>query len=426
MKAPMAFALVPLVFALAASGGPGAPDVPEISHTVTRLSNRVIVLDCLNVNVTAIATDSGIVVIDTNRSPAAMRHLRGVIEAEFGRRDFIYVINTHGDPDHSFGNTVFSTVPLIAHQDYAAFILHAKAPTLRNDWARRSRLEDARARYEVLDPEGKEAEELRTRISALELMNSDLNIGGTAKMPAVTFRDSLHLDLGNLTLDLRFCGETHTNHDIVVYVPEERLLLAGDLICSPRSPCFAINAMADVPRLVREMEGLLRREEGLETIVPGHGKTLTRTELSNFCRSIMERFGEVRTENSAARILSQIIEREGIQAALKRCPPPVPDGKGTTDWSAEEFSTLGQRLMRKGMVRESVLVLQLAARALPGSAFLCSCLGDACLERGDRDAAEAAYRKSLVLAPENRYAAEMLEALRGVGKAGEEQSPDLR
>jgi len=77
----------------------------------------VIVLDCLSVNVTAIASDSGIVVIDTNRSYGVMQRLRRVIEEEFGRKDFIYVVNTHGDPDHSSGNQVFPSVPLVAHQD---------------------------------------------------------------------------------------------------------------------------------------------------------------------------------------------------------------------------------------------------------------------------------------------------------------------
>jgi glyoxylase-like metal-dependent hydrolase (beta-lactamase superfamily II) len=413
MKRPLALAPGLLVLALAAFARAGAPDVAESSYTLTRLSTRVIVLDCLDVHVTAIAAKSGIVVIDTNRNPGVMRRLRRVIEEEFGRRDFIYLVNTHGDPDHSSGNQVFPSVPLIAHQDYAAFILHAKAPTLRNRWIQRSRLEDARTRYQVLGRKSKEAEALRARISALELLNADLGDGRPARMPAITFKDSLHLDLGDLTLELRFCGETHTNHDIVVYVPEEKLLLAGDLICSPQSPCFRVNAMPDVPRLVRELEGLLQREAGLETVVPGHGEIFTRADLSSFCRAASEQFGKVRTENSAARIVSQAIEREGIKAALKRCPPPAPDSQGTVYWSEEEFGTLGVRLMRRGMVDEAVSVLELAVGALPESALLYARLGDACLENGDREAAVAAYRRSLALAPSNRHAAEMLKILRG-------------
>jgi glyoxylase-like metal-dependent hydrolase (beta-lactamase superfamily II) len=124
----------------AAFGRAGASDVPEIPYTVTRLSSRVIVLDCLDVHVTAIAARSGLVVIDTNRSPGVMQRLRRVIEEEFGRQDFIDLFHTHGDPDHSSGNQVFPSVPRIAHQDSAAFILHGKASTLRSRWTRRSLL----------------------------------------------------------------------------------------------------------------------------------------------------------------------------------------------------------------------------------------------------------------------------------------------
>jgi glyoxylase-like metal-dependent hydrolase (beta-lactamase superfamily II) len=391
-RARPALALAPLVIALVAPGGPGGSDGPKSpgpaakpTYAVTRLSSRVIVLDCLNVNVTAIASDSGIVVIDTNRSPAAMRTLRGVIETEFRRKDFTYLINTHGDPDHSSGNSVFPGVPLIAQENYAAYVAHSKASTLRNEWARKSRPEAGSA--------------LRTTEAA--------------RIPAVTFRDSLRLDLGDLTLELYFCGAAHTNHDIVVYVPEEKLLLAGDLICSRESPCFAVNAMADVPRLTRELEGLLRRQEGLLTIVPGHGKILTRDDLSSFCRALSERYREVKADRSAARLLSQAIDREGIRAALDRYPPPVPGHPGTLDWSEDEFGTLGVRLMRRGMVDEALRVLELAVRVFPQSSILYAYLGDACVENGDRKSAVAAYKKSLALAPDFKRVAEMLKALGG-------------
>jgi len=407
-------ALLPrlLVLALVALASPAAPDVPDTSYTVTRLSDRVIVVDCRDVNVTAIAADSGLVVIDTNRSPAVMQRLRRAIEEEFGRQDFRYVVNTHGDADHSSGNPAFPSVPLVTHRDYAAFVLHAMASTLRNEWIQTSRLEKARTRYKALDPQSQEAEELRARISTLDSASADQREGRAPRTPAIAFEDSLRLDLGDLTLELRFCGQAHTNHDIVVYVPEEKLLVAGDLICSPQSPCFRINAMADVPRLVRELGGLLQREAGLETVVPGHGKILTRADLSTFCRTVSEQYGKVRPERSAGRIVSQTIDGDGIQAALERCPPPAPGSPGTLDWSEEEFATLGTRLVRRGMVDEAVSVLRLAIRALPGSALLYNRLGDACLEKGDRDAALAAYAKSLALVPGNRYAEDMLKILR--------------
>lgn len=401
------------LFVFLVVGHPGAAEVLENGISLTRISDRVIVLDCQNVKVTAIASDSGIVVVDTNRSPGVMRRLRGVIEEEFGRRDFAYLVNTHGDPDHSSGNQVFPSVPLIAHENYAAFVRHGAASRLRSDRNRRIGLEAARSRLEALDSATHEADSLRTKISDMESMRADPEADLAAKTPAIVFEDSLTLDLGDLTLEMRFCGSAHTNHDIVVYIPEEKLLLTGDLICAPRSPCFSVDAMADIPRLVRELDRFLRRAEGLETVVPGHGTILTRGELSSFCRAVSERYVEVRIERSAAWVMDQAIEAEGIEAALGRFPGAAPGNRGDLDWSEGEIGVLGIRLVRQGMAGDAERVLELALDVLPDSAYLYGCLGDACLENDDRDAAIVAYGKSLALAPSNRHAAELLKVLRG-------------
>jgi glyoxylase-like metal-dependent hydrolase (beta-lactamase superfamily II) len=48
--------------------------------------------------------------------------------------------------------------------------------------------------------------------------------------PTVTFTDRLALDLGGRTVELIFCGRGHTEGDIVVWLPDERVLFAGDLV----------------------------------------------------------------------------------------------------------------------------------------------------------------------------------------------------
>jgi glyoxylase-like metal-dependent hydrolase (beta-lactamase superfamily II) len=371
----------------------------------------VIVLECLDVRVSAIASRSGIVVIDTDRVPAVMERLRGAIERELGRRDFLYVVNTHGDPDHASGNAALPSARLIAHRNFMPFVLHAKAARLHARWAAQSRLEDARSRYAKLDPTSDEAVDLRGRIATLEVFGEGSSGESISRIPDIVFDDSLTLDLGDLTLEMRFCGEAHTNHDIVVYVPEERLLFTGDLICSPESPCFPVNAMCDAPRLVRELEGLLHREAGLETVVPGHGEVLARDDLETFCRVLSERYAKVVPENSAAWILGRTMEREGLGPALERVPLPPPGASGTPYWSEEELAALGGRLVRKGRADDAVRVLRLSLRALPESALLTGTLGDALLERDNRDAATAAYARCLALMPEHRRAAEMLKAI---------------
>ncbi|MBN1425812.1 MBL fold metallo-hydrolase [Candidatus Fermentibacteria bacterium] len=392
--------------------GTAAQDIAGISSSVIRLSDRVIVVECLDVNVTAIAADSGIVVIDTNHSSIIMEQVRRVIEEQFGRGDFINVIVTHGDPDHVGGIGAFPGIPLVAHRGFAAYVGHAMASRLHIDWARTSRLEAARKKYQSVDPQCKEGAALRALIASLELLAPDSAKVRASSTPALAFTDSLCLDLGDVRLELRFCGNAHTNHDILVYVPEERLLLTGDVINSPRSSGFPVNAMADVSRLVGELEGLLRRETGLETVVPGHGPPLSRADLETFCTTIAERFTRVRVDHSTAFLMSRAIEREGILAALQRYPVPAGRTTEALYWSEEEFSILGMRLVRSGMVNEGISVLQRATAALPQSALLYDCLGDAHVENGHVEGALAAYERSVDLMPENRHAQEMLRILR--------------
>ena len=76
--------------------------------TVNRISDRVAVFtekSSINNNVIAIQTQKGIVVIDAMCSPITAQRVRELIIQEFNRSDFAYLINTHHDFDHSWGNS---------------------------------------------------------------------------------------------------------------------------------------------------------------------------------------------------------------------------------------------------------------------------------------------------------------------------------
>lgn len=54
--------------------------------------------------------------------------------------------------------------------------------------------------------------------------------------PTHTFEDSLTIDLGNRTVDLRYLGRGHTSGDLVVWLPDERICFAGDLVEAQAAP----------------------------------------------------------------------------------------------------------------------------------------------------------------------------------------------
>ena len=54
--------------------------------------------------------------------------------------------------------------------------------------------------------------------------------------PTGTFDGELMLDLGNRRVELRFLGRGHTSGDLVVWLPEERICFAGDLVEAQAAP----------------------------------------------------------------------------------------------------------------------------------------------------------------------------------------------
>jgi glyoxylase-like metal-dependent hydrolase (beta-lactamase superfamily II) len=54
--------------------------------------------------------------------------------------------------------------------------------------------------------------------------------------PTDTFDDALTLDLGNRRVELRHLGRGHTSGDIVVWLPDDGILFAGDLVEAQAAP----------------------------------------------------------------------------------------------------------------------------------------------------------------------------------------------
>jgi glyoxylase-like metal-dependent hydrolase (beta-lactamase superfamily II) len=106
--------------------------------------------------------------------------------------------------------------------------------------------------------------------------------------PDVSFADTLALDLGKREVRLRWLGGGHTQGDCVVWVPEERVLFAGDLVEARAAPY-----MGDA--LVDDWQGGtldLVESLGARVLVPGRGPALRDEEVA---RGIIETREYLRT-----------------------------------------------------------------------------------------------------------------------------------
>jgi len=86
--------------------------------------------------------------------------------------------------------------------------------------------------------------------------------------PQTIFEGTWSVDLGGLTATAHHLGPAHTDGDVAVLVPSERLVAAGDLALSG----FHFNYEEATPdRLLGALERL--RALGAQLVVPGHGLT---------------------------------------------------------------------------------------------------------------------------------------------------------
>ncbi len=250
---------------------------------VQRLSDRVLVANfpLLGVaNVTAVATKRGLVLIDTGATPYVTKLLKQELEKQLGRTDWAYLINTHAH-DHPGGNVVFKHLPIIGHDNMLA--------DMQTGWIELMASPEKRApSLRVIQDKTKEAEQkiaggaadaemLRAQLAAWRTLEGEVSQGFEVVIPPMRFSDELTLDMGDVTLRAVYFGKGHSASDVVVIIPEDRVVVSGG-VCYAVLPKLADSiGLADLKRSISVLERLL--EAGVEHVVPGHAAVLGRVDL---------------------------------------------------------------------------------------------------------------------------------------------------
>ena len=84
--------------------------------------------------------------------------------------------------------------------------------------------------------------------------------------PFLTFEERLNLYVDDLKVELIFAGPAHTTNDVVAWVPERKVLFAGDVIFNGGTPFVMMGSIAGSLEALERLRAL-----GPQTIVPGHG-----------------------------------------------------------------------------------------------------------------------------------------------------------
>ncbi len=186
-------------------------------------------------NAAFVVTPAGVVVIDALGSPALAERLLAEIR-KVTPRPVTHVIVTHYHADHIYGLQTFKAKG-------ARIIAHGAAKAYMNSETARLRLEASRVE---LAPWVDEDTRL---VEADEWLDGDRT-----------------LKIGGVDFQIRIVGPSHTPEDLVVYLPSEKVLFAGDLVFRSRIPYVG---QADSRHWILALEKLLAFDAGV--IVPGHG-----------------------------------------------------------------------------------------------------------------------------------------------------------
>lgn len=182
-----------------------------------------------------VVTPAGVVVIDALGSPALAERLLAEIR-RITPLPVTHVILTHYHADHIYGLQTFKA-------QGARIIAQRTGQEYLNSDTARLRLEASK-------------HDLAPWINdKTQLVSADQWIDGPTE-----------LTVGGLRFLLQPAGPSHTPEDLVVYMPEEKVLFAGDLVFRNRIPFVG---QANSGHWIESLQTLLRFDATV--IVPGHG-----------------------------------------------------------------------------------------------------------------------------------------------------------
>jgi cyclase len=224
-------------------------------------------------NIGFVITGEGVILINTPMVPSEARRWRDII-AELTDQEVIYIINTDYHPECIVGNHVFRG-PVIAHE-----LTWKKMKTYGDSF--RQRLVD------TFRNEPKVATELkRLRIVT----------------PQITLTDRMTLHKGSKVLELIHVGG-HTPASIVVYIPGDGVLFAGDVVVNGVHP---IMNEANSKEWLDALTYIRRPWVRAEIIVPGEGEICDKEATRKLSQYIRQLRAKVRGLCSRGRSRSEIV-----------------------------------------------------------------------------------------------------------------------
>jgi glyoxylase-like metal-dependent hydrolase (beta-lactamase superfamily II) len=237
-------------------------------------------------NCVLIAGQDSALLVDTPYTTDLTRHLIRLAEGvlppgiEIGT-----VVNTHGNGDHSYGNGLFTATgaEVISTDANSEHLCKEPSPAQLAGLVRDS------------DPGTPLGSYLRRHFGRYG------DFGVTEAVPPTrTFNGRLDLEVDGIPVELIEVGPAHTVGDLIVNIPGEGVVCAGDVIFCDDHPVHWAGTLDEVHRAVQRVLACEPR-----VIVPGHGPLMTPADVGVYADYLLQTRDLIHAAHAAGRPLAQ-------------------------------------------------------------------------------------------------------------------------
>ena len=264
----------------------------------------------VNCNTAIIENDDGLMVVDTHSKPSAAKVIVERLR-QMSSKPVRYVVNTHFHWDHWHGNEVYPQAypgaEIVSNQITREAMLRKGLKRLQ-DHVRLSPPEIARLKAAIAAA-GSAAERARleTELRLAEAYFAEVRALKPA-LPTIAFEQTMKLYRRDREIHLLHLGRAHTEGDVFVYLPKEKVVITGDAVIG-WTPYMGDGYPED-------WVGTLARLAQLDFthIIMGHGDPAGRDWLRTFRGYVHDMVEAVRREAAAGATLDEVKQR--VPAAL--------------------------------------------------------------------------------------------------------------
>jgi cyclase len=259
----------------------------------------------VNSNTAIIETGDGLLVVDSHSKPSAARV---VVERlrDFTPKPVRYVVNTHFHWDHWQGNEVYPAtyghVEVITN-DITRDAMLEKSLERIQDHVRAVPAEITTLRAQLAAArDAEQRAELASNLRQAEAYLEEIRALKPA-LPTMAFENTMRIVRGDREVQLLFLGRAHTEGDVFVFLPKEKLVVTGDAVIA-WTPFMGDGYPDDWARTLDRLERL-----DFDLMLMGHGEPAGKEWLRVFRGYVGDLVEAVRREAATGATLDEVKQR---------------------------------------------------------------------------------------------------------------------